>query len=454
MICRVSVFARINMYCISNSSVVAAAVVLLLTVEDVAAQSTMRLNDVYTAARERNPRLQATQSLVNARRAAEPAAGTLPDPQVEVGAMNFSVPGLSANMANSMVPSIQVMQMLPLFGKLALNQRIAAQATQIAQADAEEAWWEVRAQAAMGFYEVYQADREIAIMKETLRLLQEFRKVAQAMYSAGEGRQADVLRAGVEVARMEAEIKRMEAMRIAAGARLNGVLNLAADAPVPSPELPSLPAIIPGADTLRAWAERARPMLARGRTEVEQASSRLSLAKKEIWPDFTVGAQYGQRRAVMATVDPAMPPETKTERMSSVMLGFSVPLFAGKRQLKMREEAEAMRQMAHADLTHMRAEINARIGELVAELERNRTLVELYGRDVLPQAEATVQSAFSSYRVGKVDFMTLVDAQMTANKYKQELGALLAEYGADVAELEMTIGRELPVTTALRTEGI
>jgi outer membrane protein, heavy metal efflux system len=63
---------------------------------------------------------------------------------------------------------------------------------------------------------------------------------------------------------------------------------------------------------------------------------------------------------------------------------------------------------------------------------------------VLPQAEANVTSAFSSYRVGRVDFMTLLDAQMTLNQYRQELYALLAEYGR-VAELEMVIGRELPV---------
>lgn len=252
---------------------------------------------------------------------------------------------------------------------------------------------------------------------------------------------------------MEAEIKRMEAMRVSAAARLNAVLNVAPDAVVASPELPSLPSVIPPGDTLRGWAEGARPMLARGRTEVEQAGSRLQLARKEIWPDFTVGLQYGQRRAAMAAIDPAMPADYTTERMGSVMLGFSVPLFAGKRQMKMREEAEAMRQMAQADLTRMRAQVNARIGELVANLERNRTLINLYQTDVLPQAEANVTSSFSSYRVGQVDFMTLVDAQMTANEYKQELAALLAQYGADVAELEMTIGRELPVTASLRAEG-
>ena len=48
------------------------------------------------------------------------------------------------------------------------------------------------------------------------------------------------------------------------------------------------------------------------------------------------------------------------------------------------------------------------------------------------------------YRVGAVDFMTLVDAQMTVNRYREELHALLAGYGRLIAELEMTIGRAIP----------
>ncbi|HET9441357.1 MAG TPA: TolC family protein [Longimicrobiales bacterium] len=410
---------------------------------DALGQEQLRLEDVYRAVREQNPRLRAVAAVVQARRALEPGAGLPPDPQVEIGAMNLSLPGFSADMPTSMAPSIQLMQMLPLFGKLGLSERIAQQSTEIAQADANEAWWEVRAEAAMSYYEVFQAEREIAVMKETVRLLQDFRKVAQAMYSAGQGRQADVLRAGVEVARMEADIRRMEAMRTAAAARLNAALNQPADAVVGSPVLPPLPLAVPALDTLRSWADEGRPMLARGKTEVEQAGSRVALAKKEIIPDFTVGIQYGQRRSAM----------NGTERMGSVMLGFSVPLFAGRRQLKMREEAEAMRLMAQSDLARMRAQIDARIVELVADLERNRTLVQLYQTEVLPQAEANAQSSLSSYRVGAVDFMTLVDAQMTTNKYKQELAALIAGYGASVAELEMTIGRELPVTGALIAEG-
>ena len=46
------------------------------------------------------------------------------------------------------------------------------------------------------------------------------------------------------------------------------------------------------------------------------------------------------------------------------------------------------------------------------------------------------------YRVGRVDFMTLVDAQMTVNQYEQELYAMLADYGRSIAELPMFKGLE------------
>ena len=97
------------------------------------------------------------------------------------------------------------------------------------------------------------------------------------------------------------------------------------------------------------------------------------------------------------------------------------------------------------NLGHNRAPVVEAIQRAAAELDRARTLINLYRDEVLPQAEANVTSALSSYRVGRVDFMTLVDAQMTLNEYRQEQYTLLAEYGSLIAELEMTIGRELPL---------
>jgi cobalt-zinc-cadmium efflux system outer membrane protein len=419
-------------------SIIAVAALVLLRFGAASAQQPpeLSLREVYDLALERNPMVQAALAAADATAARQPAAALPPDPEVRVGAMNLSLPGLSADMPGAMAPSIELMQMLPLPGKLRLNGEIARQSTAMALSEAGEVSWEVRARAAMAFYEVYEADRQIEVMEETLDWLRQFEQIATTMYSVGSGTQSDVLRAGVEVARMKADITRMRTMRTSAVAKLNGLLDRPADTSVTGVVFTQLPAAVPETDELMQWAEASRPLLARQRAGIEQAQAREELARKEIWPDLSLGLQYGRRGTDMGT-----------EHMGSLMVGFTVPVFASRRQLPMRTEASAMLRMAQAELADARAQVNARITELVANLERARTLITLYRSEVLPQAEANITSALGSYRVGRVDFMTLVDAQMSANRYAQELYALLADYGATVAELEMAIGRELPATT-------
>jgi outer membrane protein, heavy metal efflux system len=279
-------------------------------------------------------------------------------------------------------------------------------------------------------------------MQETLDWLKQFAQVATTMYSVGNGRQSDVLRAGVEVARMQADIARMHAMRTAAAARLNAALGRAAGIEVPRTASRIALTAVPTPDVLLEWAHEGRPLLERGRVSVDQAGTREQLSRRELWPDISIGIQYGQRAS-----------DVGTERMGSVMVGFTLPIFASSRQLKVRDEAAALRSMAIAELEDARAQVDARIRELVAELDRAVTLMTLYRTEVLPQAEANVTSAFASYRVGRVDFMTLLDAQMSLNTYAQELHALEAEYGWRIAELEMTVGRVLTTVSVTAREG-
>lgn len=395
----------------------------------------LTLRDLLDEVARRNPRLRAMEASAAAAATRVAEASTLPDPVLQIGVMNFGIPDLNTDMPSSMAPSVQLMQMVPFPGKLGLRGEIADAARGMAAAGADEAWWEVRGKASSLFYELYSLDRRIEVMHETLTLLRDFQTIAKSMYSAGTGLQTDVLRADVEVARMDGEIRKMKAMRTAMAARLNGIVDLPASTPVASPVLPPLPTDVPGQDTLSAWADESRPLLARARLGVRQADTRMDLAHRDIWPNLTFGVTYGQRDIGMGT-----------ERMGSAVVGFSLPIHASKRQFAAREEADAMKRMVEAELGGLEAEVDARIGELLAELERARSLVELYRGEVLPEARATVESALSSYRVGAVDFMTLVDAQMTVNRYEGELYELLADYGKAVAGLESAIGRALPRT--------
>ena len=102
-----------------------------------------------------------------------------------------------------------------------------------------------------------------------------------------------------------------------------------------------------------------------------------------------------------------------------------------------------MRLGALAELGAMRAETRGRLGELLATLQQSRDLRTLYQGTILPQALATVTSTFSAYRVGEVDLPMLLDAQMTVNRYRQQIFQLEAEEGAALAELEMLLGQPL-----------
>lgn len=399
-------------------------------------EPSLTLDALLATVAARNPRLRATSAAARAAATRVSEASTLPDPMLQLGVMNVGLPNFNADMPASMAPSLQLTQMVPFPGKLGLRGDIADASFRMADARSSEVWWEVRARAADLFYSVYSLDQRIEVTRGTLGLLNNFRTIAQAMYASGSGRQADVLRADVELARLDGEIRKMEAMRAAATARLNGLMDQPASTPFPAPVLGDLPASVPDQATLSAWAWESRPVLDRGRVAVERADHTIALADRQIWPDLTLGLSYGQRDRGMGT-----------ERMGSAMIGFSVPIHASRRQYAAREEAAAMKRMADAELEGLRADVHAMIGVHLADLETARTLIELYREEVLPQARATVESALSSYRVGAVDFMTLVDAEMTVNRYDNELFALLADYGTAVAALESSMGRALPRTS-------
>jgi outer membrane protein TolC len=414
----------------------------LASAQDPARAPRLQLGDVYREARAASPRIQAARALALASRARVAAAGLLPDPQFQFGFMNYELPRLAPMDQIGMV-QIQVMQMIPTAGKRGLSGRIAGARADAVSERASEVDWDVRANVAMAFYDLHATDRGLDVARQTLRLLENILRTAESMYRVGEGRQADVLRAQVEVGRMVEDTIRMTAMRTGTAGRLNAILDRPAGASVLSPQLPAFPDSLPSVDALVALAIVGRPMVKAGERDLAAAHSEAKLARQEIWPDLAIGVQYGRRGAVGGAGG--------ADHMGSLMLGASIPVFAGRRQLRMRQETAAMSQMAEADLATMRADTRAAVVEAHANLVRARHLAVLYRTTIIPQAEATVASALAAYRVGSVDFMTLLDDGMTANRFRLELFALEANEGQAWSELEMLVGRELWNPNAVST---
>jgi outer membrane protein TolC len=91
----------------------------------------------------------------------------------------------------------------------------------------------------------------------------------------------------------------------------------------------------------------------------------------------------------------------------------------------------------------MKNEVLFMVADMATMAHQRERQHELYRTGIIPQASLQVNSAMSAYRVGKVDFMTLLDSQMTLYRYELEYHQAITEYEKSVANLEAAVGKRL-----------
>jgi outer membrane protein TolC len=389
------------------------------------AGDTLRLAEAVALARESNPALAAARLAADAALARPSQAGSLPDPQLTFGLQNRPLSGFGTDDMMTM-NTIGVTQMLPWPGKLGFGEERGQALAEAGRLDADEAERQLVARVVATYADLAATDRSLAILRQTRTLLAEFLAVSQARYTVGEVPQQDVLQAQVAVARMTEDVTVMEEERVALGARLNALLGRAATTPIPALALATPGDPLPSVDSLMALAAVRRPALLAAEERVRAADAGYRQARRELYPDLMVSVEYGQR--------------PQYDDMLSLMVGVSLPLWADGRQLPMRREMEAMRATEDAMARDLTNETYAMLTELRAEAERARRLTTLYEREILPQARAAVEAALSAYRVGTADYMTLVDSEMTVNRYATELVRLAAVWQRATAAIEALTG--------------
>ncbi len=392
------------------------------------ATDTLYLETALDLAREANPMLQATRFRADAALERVPQAGAWPDPMLSLGLMNRVVRTFGASAPMSM-NSVQLTQRIPWPGKLAFGEERASHLAEAERLESEETEEFLLARVKSAYYQLAYIDRSIVLMDETRGLLLTFQDVSSALYGVGSAQQQDVLRAQVSVAQMTEDITVMEQNRVAMAARLNALLGRAATEPVGALELPPVGAALPTADALIAIAAERRPALRAAEERTQAAEAGYGAARKTMYPDLTVTVGYGHR--------------PDFEDLTTLMVGFSLPVFAGSRQKPLQREMQANVSLFEARALDLYNETYARLSELRATAERSSNLSELYATSVLPQAEAAVESALSAYRVGSVDFQTLVQNQMTVNRYAIQQVLLTADYHRAVADISALLGNDL-----------
>jgi outer membrane protein TolC len=86
-------------------------------------------------------------------------------------------------------------------------------------------------------------------------------------------------------------------------------------------------------------------------------------------------------------------------------------------------------------------ELAAKLRQQVATAEQNLKSARLYQTTILPQARLAVESALVAYKVNRVDFLTLLDSQMTVFNYEISLVTAIAGYNKALAEIDLLTGK-------------
>lgn len=403
-----------------------------LLAEAQAGKPILNLNELIQEALQNNPEIQASKKNWEASREKVDQASALQDPM-----LGFSIVSLPTNFSfreeEMTMKEISLSQMVPFPGKRPLMRAMAEKEAEAVSTEVREKENSVIKEVKKAYFDLSHIYRVIEVTKRNKEILEDFVRIAKTRYDVGEGIQQDLLKAYVEVSRMVDELIMLEQQKKAVEAKLVSLLNRPPGGALGEPEEATFRKVPFDLESLQKAADDSNPVLAGMGKMIESKEKARLLARKEYYPDFNVRFAYGQRDNSM---------EMERRDVLTAMVEVNLPIYYKSKQRRKVLETEAELQSTNAKLRAMKNETLYMIADMVSMVERVERQLELYQTGIVPQATLLVNSALSAYRVNKVDFMTLLDSQMTLYKYQLEYHQALTEYEKNLAGLEWVVGRQ------------
>jgi outer membrane protein TolC len=322
---------------------------------------------------------------------------------------------------------VEASQKIPWPGKRQLRGNIARAEANAAYFDAEEQRLRIAEATRLAYYEYFLAHRQIAVLNESTSLLQSFREIALRRFESAEAEQQDVLLADVELAQLERQRLSLARAERVARARLNTLLLVPPDSPLPPPPADlDLRDALPSSVELTDTALSQRPELAAQAARIRRERFAAALARKEFLPDMEVVARYD----AFWQEEPLRP---------MVGMNINVPIYKQKRWAAVRE-ANARSAQEQATLESQANEISFAVEQAYQRVEEAAETVKVYRERILPSARHSVEAAQASYTAGRLDFLRLIESQRQLLLLQDGLYQAIADYHQRLAELERRVG--------------
>ena len=371
-----------------------------------------------------------------------PQATSLPDPRLTLG---WFVDEIETR-AGPMDWRVGVSQAFPWFGRLDLAGARARAAAERARWEAEDLALEVEREVRDVWAELAWLERAVEITDAHQQLLSAWEEVARTRYSAGSGGDADVIRAQVELGRLDDRVATLRDMRRPLRARLNALLDRPGDAALPTPGDDALygPAAVAAdaalearLDELVARLGETSPRLRALAAMVMAAEYGVDLADTEAYPDFALGVEYTGIGS-----DGAADFSGAGDDALALTLGIELPLWRGRIEAGVRQ-AEAELLAARARLSEAHNRLGAELELALYRLRDAHRRMLLYRDALVIKGRQSVQSVTVAYQADTAGFLDLIDAERALLEFELALARARADVAQSRAQAERLSGAPL-----------
>lgn len=358
------------------------------------------------------------------------AADSLPDPRINMTAGNLPLDTFDINQEAMTQFTVGVSQAFPRGDSraLAAQQKVRlAEQEPLLRADRAA---QVERTVTQLWFAAYLAQETIALVEHSRGLFRQLYDAARLRYAAALGttRQQDLVRAQLELTRLEDRLIGLQERRAAAQRRMAEWIGDSALLPLLAPDVSGsveVPAALGATQQYRDLIVR-HPALQALDKRVESMSAEVELARQGYKPAWGVSAQYGYRDDDPLGRDRA--------DLFSVGVTFDLPLFTADRQDRQVGAATARVEALRTDRQLLARQLLAELQTALARLQRVQEREALYAQQLLPQMADQAEAALAAYNNDDGDFAEAVrariaelDARMESLTISVERRQLLAQ---------------------------
>ena len=408
---------------------------LLLAGTPVLAQDqarTLALDQAISLAISSDPWLNGSRHREAALNSESISAASLPDPRVSLMAANFPTDSFDINQEAMTQLSVGVSQMFPRGDSLDLSGRqkreLAAQEPLLRQ----DRRAKVSATVTQLWLEAFKAQESIRLIEQDRSLFEQLVDATRSSYAValGRARQQDIIRAQLELTRLDDRLTVLRQQLESAQQRLSEWIGAQARGPL----VPVLPDQawepgLPSDSGKELWIHERigrHPILQAFDQRIDAMLTGVELARQKYQPEWGLSAQYGYRDE-----DP-----TGRDRadLFSVGMSFDLPIFTAQRQDQDVSAAASRAEAIKTDKSLMTRQLKAELETAMAQLRRLDERRALYDRQLLPQMSEQAEAALAAYNDDNGDFAEAVRAR-------------IAELNAKIEALVIAVQRQQTLAT-------